>query len=54
MIARITDIEDGTSYTVYGVAECRDATDASAYVELLRSDEKCVQMGKVCAERVKP
>ncbi len=40
------------SYYVNNVNDCKDNTDKSAYKTLKQTGEKCIQMGKVCIERL--
>lgn len=54
MRAKITYLEgDFHSYIVASKEECRDCVDRFAYDALKGwPDEKCVQVGKVCVERL--
>jgi len=52
-IAKITYMwGDWYSYRVSNIHGCKDSTDKSAFTELFDTDEKCIQMGKVCVERL--
>ena len=56
MRAKITYLEgDFPSYIVSSKEECRDCVDRFAYDALKgQPNEKCVQVGKVCVERLRP
>jgi len=44
---------DWPSYRVSSREDCKDDTDRSAYDALETTGDQCVQMGKVCIERIR-
>ena len=52
--AKITHMwGDWEYYYVHSRWECRGPTDRSAYDSLMDHNETCIQMGKVCVERIR-
>ncbi len=44
--------DDWPTYTVNSRIDCRSEADQSAYDSLVQTGERCIQMGKVCVERI--